>query len=277
MNPIDHGSNQCGPAYLRTVLSVLLGTASFLAVGVAQAQSYCNSGGCVVYPPSSGGGSGPGGQGGGGGWGGGGNTEDGRPQPPPDPQTYCPFLMSIKPQSCPNPIPHPRGYEYGQEAFPSGTAMARAIYYINHQPGVSDQVKARFREALEIQTWSFSARINPFSETMGHVTKRLTDACDMQLAYTAQISPVRSTADKNCLEIVDQVIAESNNRQSFWQWFVNWNEEKGIDLSDLGIPRTIINLIIGKNSVFTKYNKVTDDELCSSWWEEVQYTGCSVP
>lgn len=255
-----------GSPYLRLVISTLLGIGVTLASNDLQAQSYCNSSGCVVIGYPGGGGDGGWGGGGGGGWGGG-ITEDDRPMPPPS----CWYLERIKPQSCPNPIPTPSGHDYGKNRFPGGSAVARAIYWVDHQPGTVTAAKTKFKEALTRHTSGIRVRVNSLNDINNVLINDLQAACDLQVADTPGLI---SNADRACLQIVDRTIAEANNRQLFMPWFFSWVDRLGIDLTDFGIPQTFINLLSPDNSLSRKYEMVTEDTKCSQWWADVRWAQC---
>lgn len=266
MDCVEHGS-----LYLRLVISTLLGAGALIApASEVNAQSYCNTSGCVVTGP--GGGGGGDGWGGGGGWGGG-ITEDERPQPPPDPKWYCPFLASTKPQNCPNPIPAPQGHDYAKGRFVGGSGMARAIYFVDQQAGVVPAAKDTFRFALSTHTSAIRNRTNPLDAVNRVLIRDLQIACDRQLA--ASIGPV-TNADRACLEIVDRLNAEANNHQSYVSWFINWAANFGINLADWGIPQTVINALSPENSLSRKYEIVTEDAKCAAWWQEVRDSACNL-
>lgn len=271
-------SIQSGSVVLRSIIVTMLGMGFAASAPTALAQSYCDSTGCYVFgtPPGDGGG------GGSGGWGGAESTFDDcsvrHCTDPGERKAACDALRASKPSQCPNPIPFPRGYAYGTNSFPSGSGLARVIYFIEHQTSVSSAARQKAKDALGLQTTEFARMTVPFDETMGRVNVLLVEACDLQLEAVGGIFPpgALTESEKQCLRALDTVLAEQAKQKTFLSWFIDWTKLHGLSLSDLGIPQSIVDALSPKNSLTIKYEKVTTDAICSRWWEEVEELHCEI-
>lgn len=150
---------------LQFVVAAILGVGSIATMATAVAGGSCDISGCTVTAPS------PPYPGSGGSWGGSytddpclGNNNCN------DYTDYCAIHIASKPPSCPNPIPVPSGHAYGKDSFPAASGLARVIYFVDHQNGVSESARQKMKEALALQTTGFSSLITPFDQVMNQFT-----------------------------------------------------------------------------------------------------------
>jgi len=265
-------STRTGARILGALVTSLLGLGCM--VEASKATSFCNTNGCTVSPVPGPGFGGPG-AGSGGGWGGGSSTGS----PTPDPAPSCQYLQNSKPPSCPNPIPFPKGYDYGRDSLPSGGGILHLLFFIERQPHVSPDARALAKGALSTQTRSFATRVVSSKDTMATMQRMIAMACEKQHQYDkgSMLMGNISKAELKCLQALDRISAESNGTMNISEWFIQWTKKEGLDLSDLGIPSTFINWLSPGNSVRSRYEKITSDAICSTWWKDVEQQKCNVP
>lgn len=199
---------------------------------------------------------------------------------PPPPVTPCDEIRRTKPDSCPNPIPVPSGFGFGREMFHGGTGIPKALYFLELQPGVDAEAKRILRNGLEQHTRDLTDEF--VSDTTA--TERL--LMSAQLACTLQqeaVEPQRqsgwlvglSAQEQKCIEMLEVLRAEAEH-PGYSSWFFGWLGRKGIELSDLGIPQTVINQANQPTSLSVKGDSVRKDSKCAKWWELAQENHCAI-
>ncbi len=241
----------------------------------ASAQSYCNSAGCMVTGIGGGGGGWGGGVGGG--WGGSGGTEDDRGQPPGDPGVMCPILKTTKPANCPSQPAQPTETYYAEDRLPAGSAMRKLMSLSRQTQGFSPQAKLAMVNALNRQSVAIYYGGTDLATIQNIMVRDVLDACELNRTWTDRwryIANSTTPMERECAATADALIAESDNRQGFWPWFIQWAANDGIALSDLMIPQTLIDALSPQNSVTKRYNIITEDSICYKWWQEVKFYDC---
>lgn len=189
-----------------------------------------------------------------------------------DPQ--CPILRIAKPAGCEADVPIPTGAEFGADQFQTGSALDRALVF-TRSPNTAPSVAAIMRQALADHTAAFAQITIEAPTANGALMQSASAACEQQsqiLDGFPQISPRPWQVEKDCMNVVGKLVAESGT--PFLPWFVGWLEARnGIALSDF-IPQTFLNWANPANSLRTKFNLVTEGAKCSAWWKEVKERGC---
>lgn len=220
----------------------------------------------VWYPEGGGGGSGDDGSGSGG---------DGEPVP----LRSCDELRATKPASCPNPIPMPSGYGYGRELYASGRAIPRVINFVENQPYVHPDAREWARLALQFQTEHFTDGTTPYDYSSRTFLSLLTAACRVQNREDQGVvlpgNNPTTDAERACLDALSAATAETQN-DSFFSFFNWWSEKEGVSLSSIGVPAPLVSFLSPQNSIRVKYDAVSADAKCSTWWSEVQVQQCSL-
>lgn len=209
--------------------------------------------------------------GGGGGYGGASSTTE--PDEAPVPPEGCVAFLARKPDNCPNPIPYPEGAAYGRERFGGGSAMAQAIAFVtNTTNGYDVAAKNMMAQALSAQTRDIGAWYHPLSLINSRLQTAITNACNLQDQNLDAHPPFvgRPTAgERACASVLDAVVDE-NGDAGFIPWFLNWLGVQGIAIGDLtkrvGFPETVMGLLDPKNTLTQKFDFVTKDAQCASWW-----------
>lgn len=209
--------------------------------------------------------------GGGGGYGGVSSTttQEQNPVPPEG----CRAFLAEKPADCPNPIPFPEGATYGRDRFRGGSAMAQAIAFAtNTTNGYDVTAKSMITQALSDQTRDIGAWYNPLSLINSRLQTAITNACNLQKQNLDAHPPFvgRPTAgERACASVLDSVVDE-NGDAGFIPWFLNWLSVQRIDIGDLtgviNLPQTVMNLLDPQNTLTQKFDFVTKDAQCASWW-----------
>lgn len=239
----------------------------------------------IVTPPGGapsgpgGGGSGGGGGGGdgggsdGGGGGGGYGGDDDEPLP-------CAFLALMKPPNCPNPIPAPNGYSYANDQFAPSSGLRKAISWIDNNAGAVDSARYVAIQSLNSHTTSIRALSTPLDQVNNMLLESWKTVCETQRAdpqdeFARGFGGVSATnAERTCYEALDKLSAEAGNL-NFQSYFIQQLQLIGIDLNDLGVPNTLINLFSPENSLTKKFETVTADATCAKWWGDVEANQCS--
>ena len=214
-----------------------------------------------------------GGTGGGGGGGYGGTQTDVLPDNSYTEDPQCPTLRTSKPSGCTDDVPVPGGAEFGAERFQFGSALDRAIVFTNNHLADAS-VAAKARQALANHTASIAQLTVPASAANDTLMRSVAEACNLEsqiLDGFPQISPRPWQIEKDCANVVGQLVAESGI--PFLPWFADWIETRtGFTLSDA--QHTFVNWLSPANSLHTKFELTTGAATCSAWWKEVKARGC---
>ena len=232
-----------------------------------------------IYPPGwGGGGGGGGGDGGGGGVGGGGG-------PVHDPEK-CALLMVSRPPMCPNPIPLPSTALYGDDKLPAGQSSSMRLAH-NFVKGTASwegtpvqgaESAIYFLEAALADQVTGLAAGQSLTDTNARLRMHLAMTCEFQVGASNQyrIGTTPTKPEEFCFQIMKAFDAEANDNQSFLYWFIDYQNRTGMPLSNY-VPYGIIDMIDTRNSIGVKWEAVTKDAACSTWWTQVEQNMCGVP
>lgn len=221
-----------------------------------------------------------GGGGGGGGFGGDCSTES--CQGNNYPANTCTLHALVKPADCPEPIPMPAGPRYGQDKFRSGSALARAIAFIdNTTRGYDTTTQQKIAQALSDHTTDLRFVGIPLSTLNARLVEKVGIACDIQRVrldlYPMPFTFRPTFGEYACAELVDQ-LAEETGEPQFLPWFITWLAKEGIDPTDSRfIPQTLVNFLSPANSLKQKFDQVEKDNICANWWDLKEGYGCVSP
>jgi hypothetical protein len=242
-----------------------------LSGGVAKAQTTLSS--VIVTGTQPGSGSGGGG---GGGYGGASTTGD---QEANIPDGYCEKLAAEKPAECPSQIPFPAGPTYAFDKLPAGTAIPKAVAFMNSSialPAARDRVA----QALSVQTRDMASYWISRTSINNAFANEIRLACETQHAWDQLhpflgVVPIAATAQ--CVDLYDRILAEASGTD-FSTLFKNWLDLNGIDLTDLPfIGSTLVNQLSLQNSLARKHEIVDKDYKCADWWQNVEGARCNIP
>lgn len=197
---------------------------------------------------------------------------------PSPPVTPCDEIRRVKPDSCPNPIPLPNGFGFGRDNLYGGTAIPKILYFIEHRSGVDAQARQIAQNGLDQHTRNLTDEFT--SDTLA--TERL--LMSIQLSCKLQqeaMEPLResgwligvSPQERDCIEMLEVLRAEAGD-PGFTRWFSGWLGRKGVELSDLGIPQTVLNQFSPPSSLSVKGDLVRKDSKCAKWWALAQENHC---
>lgn len=224
----------------------------------------------------------PGGSSGGvwsGGFGGGASVDDPGNQGDNDGLPVCQSLADRKPPDCPSRIPLPAGPGYAFDKLASGTAIPKAVAFMNSSiahPAARDRVA----QALSVQTRDMSIPWNSLSSINNVFANEIRLACETQRAWDEEhpfLGSIPIAATVQCVDLYNRTLAEASGTD-FATFFKNWLDVNGIELTDLPfLGSTLVNQLSLQNSLARKHEIVGKDQACGSWWQDVENARCENP
>lgn len=188
----------------------------------------------------------------------------------------CSQLRETKPPLCPNPIPMPSGYAYGQGAYPGGSGLPKLMYWIDFVGGISPLAREHARRGLSLHTSDLLDEFVSFDAANQRLILSVQTACGIQNSEDQNNSFIIgiSHMEQRCIEILERLQAEAGN-PGFRGYFFSWLDREGIHLDDLGIPESILDYLSPSNSLTIKYNNISAEKKCARWWIDAQANQCT--
>ncbi len=189
---------------------------------------------------------------------------------------YCPILLRSKPSGCASEGAI-QGADYASDKFMIGSGLATALSNLSNS-SITAQSRGAIQASLAQHTVDLSDIRRPLNEVNRTLIDGLVQACELQSQHDAANPPFSphpsgvSPGLKACLATVSRVNGEADS--NFGSFFQTWLHTKGIVLSDLGIPQTIINWFAPENSLNVKFEKANEQKQCNLWFKEVRENGC---
>jgi hypothetical protein len=206
---------------------------------------------------------------------GGGSGGNGTSDNNEDADIPCEVLLATKPPSCPSPIATPAGFDYGRDTYAGGSAMAKLIAYANN-PSANGDARYDVKVALEMQTRMISERVNSVYDIQLPFFNLVSIACQLESKSWEgrRLGVELTTPERLCIDALGKAQAEADQSEmTFFGFFSRWLDKEGLDITDL-FPQTVVNLFSPENSMTKKYDLVTADAKCATWWKQVQHNQC---
>ncbi|WP_259208854.1 hypothetical protein [Stenotrophomonas sp. BIGb0135] len=218
-----------------------------------------------------------------------GGEDGGGPGGNPDTEQICRTLMATRPQSCPNPIPFPSGPEYGEDQYPGASLRSKStmrmalafsrdtVSYEGSAIQVSEGARWFMEGALRDQTDNFAKGMS-LKDANRNFRIGLDLACNAQMnaSNAYRLHGTLTGPERYCFEIMRSFDQESNDEQSFIDWFISQAKLYGLPIGDY-IPPAILDSADVQNSIGAKWRVTTEDAGCSQWWRAIHQNTCGVP
>lgn len=191
----------------------------------------------------------------------------------------CRNLRATKPAGCENEVSIPSSAEYGYgtlgtSQYAGGSGLPKLIYWKNNGPTATG-ISAQINRLLELHTQQLA---NGFVSRIA-ADKKLTDGLQAICLEQNRLSPYPYSAGTDkCLTALNRLIQERDN--STWlSGFRQWINANSLNLS-INTTRVsfdfsnLVSVLDPANSLAKKYEIVSKDTVCATWWQDARSAGC---
>ncbi|WP_448141722.1 hypothetical protein [Stenotrophomonas bentonitica] len=131
---------------------------------------------------------------------------------------------------------------------------------------------------LEQQTANFANAGMPSNQANAMFRSGLVSVCNLETWRGSNgIRPPGGTtvAEQACFDIMKAFDQDTNDQMTFVAYILDWAKRYGVPL-DAYIPGPVKSATDPGNSVMKKWEIVSRDANCSSWWHAYEQNQCSI-